>query len=747
MSTALPEVPAVSQSISRRRLLAGATSVVAAAMVTDVFAGGSALAAPRTYTPSWDSVNRHPAAPEWFRDAKFGIYFHWGVFSVPAYDSEWYPRNMYEPDSKANKHHIATYGNPADWPLHNFINGADDLAGNHVEFAPKLKSAGGAFDPDEWAQLFVDAGARFAGPVAEHHDGYSMWDSKVNEWNSVAKGPRLDLLHLFTDAIRARNLKLLVAMHHAYNYTGYYEYAPAQSDPSLKKLYGQLSSAKENQLWFDKLKEVVDRARPDILWQDWRLDHVDETQRLNFLAYYYNQANKWGKEVVATYKDGLDPHGEVFDYERGGPADLTAPYWLTDDSISNSSWCYTEGIGYYSLTQMLHSLIDRVSKNGNMLLNIAPKADGTIPQGQRDLLLAIGDYLKRHGESIYDTRAWTAYGEGPTKMGGGSFTRPTAGTARDIRFTRNKRDTVLYATALGWPGSSLTIETLGSERIDLASLSSVKLLGATAGEYIDLPAPAQDATGLKVALPSTAPFDAPAYVLKLRFSGRIPALRPLVGAVAHQGANYAGDSAVLAVGGYTAEQLSLAGIPPRTLSSLRLAPGYQVVGYSGDDFTGTSWTFTVDDARIGSRITSLKVVFDPAANFRVTNVTNGLALDGGDVPAGADLKQRTWDGSANLQWHAVDLGNGYHRLENRGNGLVADGWGATSDGAPARQQAWTGSTNQQWLITHRGDGRYSLANRTTGLVLDGGGNVSSGSVTKQWTWDISTNLLWTLTKI
>ncbi|MGW0845297.1 alpha-L-fucosidase [Streptomyces sp. NPDC002787] len=738
----------MSQSISRRRLLVGATAVVAATVATDVFAAGGALAAPKVYTPTWESVNRHPAAPEWFRDAKFGIYFHWGVFSVPAYDSEWYPRNMYVPDHKANRHHTATYGDPAVWPYHNFIDGAEDLAGRHQEFAPKLKSDGGAFDPDEWAQLFVDAGARFAGPVAEHHDGYSMWDSRVNEWNSVAKGPRLDLLELFTDAIRARKLKLLVAMHHAYNYTGYFEYAPPQSDPSLKKLYGQLSPEEENQLWYDKLKEVVDRSRPDILWQDWRLDHVDETQRLNFLSYYFNQANKWGKEVVATYKDGLNSHGSVFDYERGGPADLTAPYWLTDDSISNTSWCYTEGIGYYSLAQMLHSFIDRVSKNGNMLLNIAPQADGTIPRGQRDLLLGIGDYLKRFGESIYGTRAWTAYGEGPTKMGGGSFTRPTAGTAQDVRYTRNKAGTILYATVLGWPGGSLTLRTLTSDRIDLDSLSSVELLDATAGTYIDLATPTQDATGLKVTLPSSAPFEAPAYVLKLRFSGRIPTLRPLTGVLVFEHARFSGDSAVLALGTYPAEQLTLSGMPPGTLSSLKLAPGYQMVGYSGDDFTGRSWTFTSDTARIRKRVTSLEVVFDPSARFRITNVTNGLALDsGGDVSGGSDLKQRTWDGSPRLQWHAVHLGNGHYKLENRANGMVADGWGATGGGATVRQAEWNGGTDQQWLITHRGDGRYSLANRTTGLVLDGGGNVSSGSVAKQWTWGTSTNLLWTFTQV
>ena len=164
---------------------------------------------------------------------------------------------------------------------------------------------------------------------------------------------------------------------------------------------------------------------------------------------------------------------------------------------------------------MLHSFIDRVSKNGNMLLNIAPMADGTIPQGQKDILLGIGDHLKRFGESIYATRAWTAYGEGPTKMGGGSFTRPTAGTAQDIRFTRDKANRVLYATVLGWPGSSLTIKTLGSDRIDLR----VADLGEAARHHRrhlhGLPPPTQDASGLTVTLPSSAPYSADAYVLKL----------------------------------------------------------------------------------------------------------------------------------------------------------------------------------------------------------------------------------------
>jgi alpha-L-fucosidase len=740
-------------SLNRRQFLSAATCVAAAAIAGGGLAAGVAQAAPSTYTPDWTSVDQHPPAPEWFQDAKFGIYFHWGVFSVPAYDNEWYPRNMYIAGSAANQHHVATYGDPSVWPYHNFINGAKDLAGNTVQFAPKLKSAGGNFDPDEWAQLFVDAGARFAGPVAEHHDGFSMWNSQVNEWNSVAKGPKLNLLQLFTTAIRAKGLKLLVAMHHAYHYNGFYDHVPAQSDPSLQKLYGQLSRTQENQLWYDKLKEVIDLAQPDILWQDFKLDAVDEKQRLNFLSYYYNQANAWGREVVATYKDGFDNKGEIFDYERGGPADLTAPYWLTDDSISNSSWCYTQGIGYYSIKQLLHAFIDRVSKNGNMLLNIAPMADGTIPQAQKDILLGIGDHLKRFGESIYSTRAWTVYGEGPTKMGGGAFTNPTAGTAQDIRFTRNKANNVLYATVLGWPGSSLTIKTLSSDRINLSSLTSVKLLGSTAGTYIDLPTPVQNSSGLTVTLPASAPYSANAYVLKLSFSGTIPGMLPLAGAVAFADVNYTGSSAAFTLGDYTAADLTAAGLGARTISSLRPNPGYQVIGYSGDNFTGTSWTFTADnpDLRVtgnNDQITSLKVQFNPSTYFRLTNVTDGLALDsGGNVASGSNLKQWTWDSSPNLQWQAVEVGGGFYKLVNRTNGMVADGWGATADGSAARQAPWNGGPNQQWKITPRGGNSYSIANRTTGLVLDGGGNVASGSITKQWTYGSSTNLLWTFTAL
>ncbi len=649
---------------SRRAMLGLIT--VSGAATAGLLRGGiaAATAGPGSYTPTWSSVDQHPPAAEWFQDAKFGIYFHWGVFSVPAFGNEWYPRNMYVSGSTENNHHKAVYGDPSAWPYHNFVNGARDKAGNWVQFAPKLKSAGGNFDPAEWAQLFADAGAKFAGPVAEHHDGFSMWNSAVNEWNSVAKGPRLDLVRLHADAIRARGLKFMVSLHHAYHFTGYYDHVPAQSDASLRKLYGQLGSAAENQLWYDKLAEVVDGYQPDLLWQDFNLPRVDESRRLNFLSYYYNKAVAWNKDVVATYKDGFDNRGEVFDFERGGPGDIQNPYWLTDDSISSSSWCYTTGIGYYSMKAMLHSLIDRVSKNGTMLLNIAPTADGTIPAGQRTILLGIGDYLGRFGESIYATRAWSAYGEGPTQMGGGSFTTPREGTGRDIRFTRSKDNTVLYATVLGWPSGTLDIATLGSGRINLGSLKSAQLLGSTAGSYTDLPDRTQDGAGLHIRLPS-APFSAPAYVVKLTFSGQIPAL----------GSGPVPTSWVRIANVTTGLVLDSGG---------SVAAGSVLKQWSYDGSTNLHW----------------QLVDLGTGYHRIVNRTNGMVADsGGRAGNGVNAVQAAWTGSDNQQWRLAALGNSRYQIVNRGTGTALDGAGSTTAGSAVVLWAPNGSTNNQWTVT------------------------------------------------
>ena len=482
------------------------------------------------YQPTWESVNTHNPAPEWFQDAKFGIYWHWGVFSTPEHGSEWYPRLMRQPGDTSNqasyKFHVETYGEPNVWPYHNFINGAYDKKHNWVEFAPKLKSAGGKFDPDEYAKLCADAGAKFAGPVVEHHDGYSMWNSKVNEWNSYLKGPHLDLAKLFTDALRTQGLKVVLTSHAAFNFQGFFQDVPLQTDLSLKKLYGQLDKDTESQLWYDKLKELIDNYKPDIIWHDVTVNNVGEKQQLEFLSYYYNKAIEWGnKDVVVTCKDGLNvknlPKGVVYDYEQGGPQNVLPQYFLTDDCVSYQSWSYVTGMPYYTKKAILHNLIDRVSKNGNLLLSISPKADGSIPQEQKDILLSLGSWLKINGEAIYSTRAWPTFGEGPSKLTGPDG-QQQEGTGNDIRFTRNKANNVLYTIVLGWPGEKLNIASLKQENINLSTLKSIQLLAKKPGEYINLPSKTQDGTGLNIKMPSNPPYEAAAYVVKLTFEGEIP---------------------------------------------------------------------------------------------------------------------------------------------------------------------------------------------------------------------------------
>ena len=484
----------------------------------------SAQTLKQEYEPTFVSLEKVNPVPEWFKDAKFGIYFHWGVYSVPAYGNEWYPRSMYIKGSPENKHHIETFGDPSEWPYNYFITGAKDKEGNFVQFTPKLKSEGGKFDPEEWAQLFSDAGAKFVGPVAEHHDGFSMWASKVNPWNAKDMGPKLDLVSLLTDAFRKKNMKIILSMHHAYNITGYYEPVPLTDDPKLQMLFGQQGKEKNEAFWLSKLKEIIDGYKPDIIYQDFNLHVISQPVLLQFLAYYYNKAAEWNKPVVATFKDGLNSKCAVLDYERGGPPDITDNYWLTDDAVSSSSWCYTAGIGYYSKKQILHGFLDRISKNGNLLLNISPKADGTIPQEQKDILLAMGAWLKKYGDAVYGTRAWEKYGEGPTKMGSGYgiMGAPVEGTAKDVRYTRSKDYTTLYAILLGWEKDQIEVilTSLSSDRIDLKNLKSVELINDEAGKYLPL-VYKQDKKGLIVSLPERS-FEEMAYVLKLNFDGKIP---------------------------------------------------------------------------------------------------------------------------------------------------------------------------------------------------------------------------------
>ncbi|HVT09183.1 MAG TPA: alpha-L-fucosidase, partial [Polyangia bacterium] len=500
-------------------------------MLTSWAGASAAQTQPKSYTPDWSSLDQHPPAPDWFKDAKLGIWFHWGAHTTPQFYGEWYPHYMYDKSNGGGvyQHHLSTYGDPfAGWPYDKFITGATDKNGHFVQFAPKLVSDGGQWDPDAWAQLFVNAGARIVGVQMEHHDGFAMWDSKVNEWNSSSLGPKLNLAKLHVDAYRKKGLKIMAAFHHAYNFQGYWQNVPHQTDPSLQKLYGQLSAAAENQLWLDELKEVVDEFQPDMVYQDSFTPQIVliSATLMQFAAYYYNAALSWNKEVVETYKDGYDNKGEVYDYERGGPADIANPYWATDDTVGPNTWGYVVGMTYYSPTAIIHQFIDRVSKNGNLLLNVCPTADGTIPAEQQNILAELGKFLKQMGTAIYETRAWQVYGEGPTKMGGCSICAPAAGTAQDVRYTASKDGDAVYAILLGWPGGGkqLTLTAVTPSRFAFGA-GKVFLFAPVGGSPIALQA-TQDGGGLHVALPSTQPYTAVAYAMKISKSGAAPGPTP-----------------------------------------------------------------------------------------------------------------------------------------------------------------------------------------------------------------------------
>lgn len=456
------------------------------------------------YTADWDSLKKHNAAPDWFRDAKFGIYFHWGVYTVPAFGNEWYPRNMHKKDRPEYKHHIATYGDPSEFGYHDFV--------------PMFKAE--KFNADEWAELFEQAGARFAGPVAEHHDGFSMWASRVTPWNAKDMGPKRDTVGELAAAIRKRGMHLVTSFHHARNRRWYprVEGWPTTSDDAkLQMLYGNMPAEQFNEMWLAKLTEVIDSYRPDLIWFDGRLEDVPESYHKDFLAYYFNKADKWGKEVMVTYK-GRDLPREigVEDFEKGRMNRITEYPWLTDDTISHGSWCYTHDLKIKSTRYVLGVLIDIVSKNGQLLLNISPKADGTIPMNQQEVLLGVGGWLKKYGEAIYGTRPFVVFGEGPTRLkSGGQYAREKLlYKPEDIRFTTKAN--IVYAIQLGWPGAkheTLLKSFSGEWRQESLKIKGVRMLGSDEKIAWSL---RED--GLAVTSPSSPP-DKMAVVYKIETNG------------------------------------------------------------------------------------------------------------------------------------------------------------------------------------------------------------------------------------
>ena len=677
-----------SASLSRRSLMKAAA-----------LAGGvAAFGLPQALWPSTAEAYAVPSKMDWWYQARFGMFIHFGSYSQLG-QGEWaFTTQQW---SKANYQTQVTQNfNPTQ------------------------------FNAAQIAELAKNAGMKYLVITAKHHEGYAMWDSNVPGFTDTTgtkqynlhdyKGFQADPLMQLKTECESRGVKFCL----------YYSILdwnhPSQTDRHDNGLTTMSSQAARTGYIADmkaQLQELLDRYDPALLWfdgdwfnepssatlQDWWLES-DGVDLYNWLI-----SRKPGLIVNERVKRG-HRLGDYDVAEFGIPTEPMGRQWERCSTM-NGAWGYnaSKENSYRSVKDIIQELVTVVSRDGNLLLNIGPKGDGSVTAGSQTVLNGLASWMSTYGDSIHGTS-------------GSPFLRePAWGKV-------TKKNGRLFAHVFTWPTDGrLQIPAIDNtiSRVYLLNNPSVSLSYTVTDQ-------------INVTVPATAP-NADLSVVCVEVQGMPTRVSPTV----FQNVGYQGTRTALPLGSYTSSQLSAAGLGPARASSILVPDGYQVTGYSGDNFTGTAWTFTSNAADLrttgnNDAIASLKVTFNPATYFRLGNATSGLVLDsGGSLSSGSNLKQWEPVDNANVQWQAIDLANGYYRLVNRTNGLVADGWGATNNGGPARQGPWNGGTNQQWQITDRGNGRYSIANRGTGLVLDGGGMVAAGSVTKQWTWTQSTNLLWT----
>jgi alpha-L-fucosidase len=460
----------------------------------------------RPVQPTWDSLRAYYKIPEWFLDSKFGIYIHWGLYSLVAYHNEWYSMHMYNTFAD---YHAKTFG-----PQNIF---------GYKDFIPFFKAA--KYDPAAWAKLFKDAGAKYVVPVVEHHDGFAMWDSDITIWCAGKMGPKRDLIGDLAKAVKAEGLVFGVSDHRMEHHTFMYPKAGLpndQFDPKYAEFYGPPQPPGQSGMndgnatpafqadWLARAQEVADKYHPQMFIFDNGVNsRAYDDIKLKFAAYYYDQAAKWGLPVSIDTKDSAYLAGSIQDYETASraPTTLQPAPWQVEDKIAGNSWGYSEQnspMNYRRPADILNELITVVSRNGSLLLNISPRGDGTIPQEQQDILLAIGKWLKVNGEAIYGTRPWAVSEEGA-----------------DIHFTT--KDGALYAIlgsarAAPQPGGNVTIASLPAGYPPNGKIDRVELLGASGA----LPF-TQDAGGLHVQLPAALPseFDA-ALKISMTFAKPAP---------------------------------------------------------------------------------------------------------------------------------------------------------------------------------------------------------------------------------
>lgn len=457
-------------------------------------AAWNGISAQNRYQATWESLGNYKTA-EWFMDAKFGIFIHWGVYSVPAFNNEWYPRNMYDKSSEEFKHHVDKFG-------------TQDKFG-YKDFIPLFKAE--KFDADKWVELFIKSGAKYIVPVAEHHDGFAMYKTAMSKWNAAEMGPKVDVIGKLAEAAGRQGIIFGLSSHrieHWWYMNNGRKFNSDVNDPAYSDFYGPAREENETMSpeymndWLLRCTELVDKYKPQLFWFDWWIEQPAlDPYRKSFASYYYNKGIEWNKEVVINYKYKSFPDKTaVLDLERGKLGGIRELPWQTDDAIGNKSWGFTNNNEFKTTQYVITNLIDIVSKNGNLLLNIGPRPDGTITDEETNILLGVGEWLRINGEAIYGTRTWKLFGEGPTESASGSFVDQVKPfTARDIRFTT--KGSVLYAIALGIPTGNTIIGSLALEKNN-GKVTNIELVGS--GEKVSWK---QTITGLEIKPMKSYPSD------------------------------------------------------------------------------------------------------------------------------------------------------------------------------------------------------------------------------------------------
>ena len=436
-----------------------------------------------TFKPNKESFHQYKY-PEWFRDAKFGIWAHWGPQAVPR-QGDWYARQMYEEGSDDYKYHVAHYGHPSKF--------------GYKDIIPLWKAQ--RWDPEKLMALYKKAGAKYFVSMGTHHDDFFLWNSKIHKWNAVNYGPKKDVLGIWQAAAKKEGLRFGVSEHLGASFTWFQASHRADTtgpltgvpydgtNPMYQDLYHAeadssdhdwLSTNKEWQReWLFSIKELIDNYHPDLLYSDSQFPFGEYGD--NMLAHYYNQdiaKNGGNLEAVYTCKQASDGMW-VQDLERGVQDSISPFPWQTDTSIGD--WFYRTGQKYKSSTEVVQMLVDIVSKNGNLLINIVQTPEGDLEPDVMKIVEEIGMWTTVNGEGIYGTRPWKVYGEKPAAesvVKSGNFNEDKLKyTEQDIRFT-TKGDT-LYAFCLGEPKQDILINSLGKDsKFSDKKIASVSLLGS-----------------------------------------------------------------------------------------------------------------------------------------------------------------------------------------------------------------------------------------------------------------------------